>query len=634
MNNELKVHKSKASDFLKEIHLIIRGFKLICHVGSGKLMIYKLLSSMFSSIYPFVNIYLSARIINELSYGGSSEILINLVIMTVIMNLAAQFIIILFSRLDGIWTNSFNLSYTMLYSNKMMEMDYKDVEDAEIQSLRSRISEIENFSNRGIRYLFMQISVLTKSFFQIVAATGLSFTFFIHKTTKENELASFLDSPATVIIVIIFLALFVIFSSILTKKETSAYGGDSSEATLLANRMIYFYNVNISNDISVGKDIRIYNLSDVLSEELSSFLNVFNSFLRKFFGSHSRIFAARNTITYAISGVIYILVVLKAMYGAYGVGNIVQYVGAISQLSMGILALAGSLSGTLGNNEYLRLVFKFLDIQNTKHSGNIPIESNSVEKYEIEFRNVSFKYDRAESYALKNINLKITTGDKLAIVGENGSGKTTLVKLLSRLYDPTEGEILLNGMNIKDYDYDRYQALFSIVFQDFKLFAFSLGQNVAASKVYDSESVKSALNAVEFNDRLTKFPKGLDHYLFKDYDESGEDISGGEAQKIAIARAIYKSAPFIVMDEPTAALDPIAEMEIYEKFNKNTTDKTVIYITHRLASCRFCNRIIVFDNGYLTQDGAHDILLEDLSGKYYELWQAQAQHYSYISCEK
>lgn len=216
----------------------------------------------------------------------------------------------------------------------------------------------------------------------------------------------------------------------------------------------------------------------------------------------------------------------------------------------------------------------------------------------------------------------------MAVVGENGSGKTTFIKLLCRLYDPTEGVILLNGIDIKKYDYDEYMSIFSVVFQDFKLFSFSLGQNVAANTNYDESRVIECLTKSGFSDRLAKMPKGLQTCLYKNFDEEGVEISGGEAQKIALARALYKNAPFIILDEPTAALDPISEYEIYSNFNRIVGNKTAIYISHRLSSCRFCNDIAVFSNGSLIQRGSHDMLIQDENGKYHELWNAQAQYYT------
>ena len=285
---------------------------------------------------------------------------------------------------------------------------------------------------------------------------------------------------------------------------------------------------------------------------------------------------------------------------------------------------------------FLSLTFEFLDIPNNMYQGSLTVEKRRDRKYEVEFKNVSFKYPGCDVYALQNVNIKFKIGEKLAVVGMNGSGKTTFIKLLCRLYDPTEGEILLNGIDIRKYNYREYMMIFSVVFQDFKLFSLTLGENVAAQVDYDRKKAARALmdsgfQESSFTDNLQNaFPlmtDGLDTYLYKDYNNTGVSISGGEAQKIAIARALYKDAPFIILDEPTASLDPLSEAEIYEKFNQITGDKTAVYISHRLSSCKFCDKIAVFHQGSIIQTGTHQELLADESGKYQELWMAQAQYY-------
>ncbi len=262
------------------------------------------------------------------------------------------------------------------------------------------------------------------------------------------------------------------------------------------------------------------------------------------------------------------------------------------------------------------------------YQGSLSVEKRSDKKYEIEFRNVSFKYAGSENYALKNVNLTFNVGERLAVVGMNGSGKTTFIKLMCRLYDPTEGEIYMNDFNIRKYDYRQYLDLFSVVFQDYSLLALPLGNNVSSAAAWDAEKAERCLREVGFGERYDNMPKGLDTPIYKYFDDEGVNVSGGEAQKIALARALYKDAPFIILDEPTAALDPIAEAEIYAKFNEIVGDKTAIYISHRLSSCRFCDKIAVFDNGEIVQVGSHEELLADKNGKYYELWTAQAQYYT------
>jgi len=248
----------------------------------------------------------------------------------------------------------------------------------------------------------------------------------------------------------------------------------------------------------------------------------------------------------------------------------------------------------------------------------------------IDVRGARYVYPTGNVVALGGVDLQVAHGEIIGIIGQNGSGKTTFIKLLCRLYDPTEGEILLNGINIRKYNYDEYMSIFSVVFQDFKLLSYSLGQNVAASAAFDRERVVSCLEKSGFRDRLCELECGVDTNIYREFDENGVEISGGEAQKIALARALYKDAPFIVLDEPTAALDPVAEYEVYSKFNEIVGDKTAIFISHRLSSCRFCGDIAVFHEGEIIQRGSHEELVSDENGKYRELWHAQAQYYAKV----
>lgn len=218
---------------------------------------------------------------------------------------------------------------------------------------------------------------------------------------------------------------------------------------------------------------------------------------------------------------------------------------------------------------------------------------------------------------------------KISIVGENGSGKTTFIKLLCRLYDPTEGEILLNGVNVKDIDYDEYMKVFAAVFQDFKLFSFSVKENIIwkDNSVDTRGQILELLNRIGLGEKIKSLPKGIDTSVYKEFDSNGFEPSGGESQKIAITRAIAKDAQIVILDEPLSALDPKAENDMFIQFDNIVQKKTAIYISHRLSSCRLCDEIIVFEKGQITQAGTHRDLIQNTQGKYYELWNSQAQYY-------
>ena len=312
------------------------------------------------------------------------------------------------------------------------------------------------------------------------------------------------------------------------------------------------------------------------------------------------------------------------MQGAIGTGSILLMYTAATMVIEALSQIAQIITDLLNNNEYLIKFFQYMDMPEADKEMTDDYE---FKLEELEVKNVSFCYPENNTYVLKNVNLKLHAGDKLAIVGENGSGKTTLIKLICRLYQPSEGKIFLNGKNITSIPFKKYIACIATVFQDFSLFPFSLGENVAASRDYDEKRVEEALIKARLEEKLLQLKNGVKQSIFSDFDENGTDLSGGEQQKVAIARAIYKDAELMVLDEPTAALDPYAEYEIYKNFSEITENKTLISISHRLSSCHMCDKILVLDEGKVLQEGTHEELVKDLGGKYYALWSAQAQYY-------
>ena len=399
---------------------------------------------------------------------------------------------------------------------------------------------------------------------------------------------------------------------------------DIEEEGRWGNRLWAFL-MGVCRDDKKALDVRMYDQFEFLKDHAAVSMPAFERARKGTFGILN---ATGNAASALLMGLAYLFVCLKAYGGAFGLGAVTQYVGAATNFFVGIGGLFTAVGDCRFNAPYLKTLYDYLDLPNKMYKGSLTTEKRSDRQYTVEFRDVSFRYPGSEQYALRHLSMTFKVGERLAVVGMNGSGKTTFIKLLCRLYDPTEGVILLNGIDIRKYRYDEYMDIFSVVFQDFKLFALPLGQNVATAQHYDVAPAADCLQKAGFSDRLARMPKGLDTCLYKDLDEDGVTISGGEAQKIAIARALYKDAPFIVLDEPTAALDPVAEAEIYAKFNEIAGDKTAIYISHRLSSCKFCDEIAVFDHGEVVQQGTHEELLGEPDGKYYELWNAQAQYYT------
>lgn len=331
--------------------------------------------------------------------------------------------------------------------------------------------------------------------------------------------------------------------------------------------------------------------------------------------------AASSSILLILS---YLIGVVKVLTGAIPIANLVTYIQSFNQLNTAITTINDRVTMLRSSLPYYRELKNYLDLKNKFLTGSIPVEKRRDHDVKIEFKNVSFKYPNTEKYVLKNLNLVIDTHGKHALVGPNGSGKTSLINLLCRLYDPTEGEILLNGVNIKKYDYEEYLRLFAVVFQDFEVFPFTLGENIGSSTEYDYEKAKEAFIMAGYKKEISKETLDID---VAESSGNKEHFSGGEKQKIAIARAIYKPSSFVIMDEPTAALDPKSESEIYENLNKLIQNKTTVFISHRMSSCIFCDDIIVLEEGRLCERGSHkELLLKN--GLYKTMWNAQAQYYA------
>ena len=371
------------------------------------------------------------------------------------------------------------------------------------------------------------------------------------------------------------------------------------------------------------KDIFMYRAKKMIQKTI----DIEREGVRKNVFTIARINSAGGLGTGMIQGILlcvsYYCVLALAIAGTITVGMVLRYAQAIFQACMSVSAsirLAGEFRTDVGR---IASTLEYLNLKAEKTKGDSFTE---MTKGVIEFRNVSFRYPGTKELVLDHVSLKIEPFEKIAVVGKNGSGKTTLVKLLCRLYEPEEGEILWNGKNIREYDLREWQKIFAIVFQDYSLLSLTLGQNVAASVQYEAERAKEVLQLAGFGERLNKLKKGLETVVYPEYEQDGVSFSGGEEQKIAIARAIYKGGQICILDEPTAALDPVSESRVYESFDEIVKGKTAVYISHRLSSCKFSDRIFVLDNGKIAESGTHEALLSQ-NGLYAQLWQAQAQYY-------
>lgn len=427
--------------------------------------------------------------------------------------------------------------------------------------------------------------------------------------------------------VLILLAVATAALSYVCSLRTNKWSYDHrQEGAALGQKMSYIRQT--AGDRGALKDIQIFGMSSWLRQVHDAVLKLFRDFqLRE---QRVRLLGdlAEVALTFLRNGAAYGYLLALALGEGLSVSEFLLYFTAVGNFTTWVTGILKGFGELHQFSLELSSVRSYIEAPEPfRMEGGKAIEPDTSLPYTLEPRDVSFRYPNTETWALRHVNMKFQVGSRLAVVGENGSGKTTFIKLLCRLYDPTQGEILLNGIDIRKYSYRQYIDLFSVVFQDFQLLAFPLGQNVAAAVEVDKGRAARCLEMAGFGKRLAALPQGLETPLYKEFDESGVQVSGGEAQKIALARALYKDAPFVVLDEPTAALDPVAEMEVYENFDKIVGDKTAVYISHRLSSCRFCDDIAVFDHGHIVQQGSHDALVE-APGKYQELWHAQAQYYA------
>ena len=594
-----------------------------------QMILSRLISVVWNSLTPYVSIYLSALVIDELAESRNVERLQLLVLIT----LASAAVIALGTALLKKWTEAQSAGMWFkvenILSEKMLDMDYVSLDETHTAELLSTIRQNMNGGGWGLYRVVVAYEELCSSILTILGGISLTVSLFVSRVPDGAGALSALNNPLVVLAVITVMLAVTFIAPVLNNKSGSYYA-KHADSHNLGNRLFSFFGW-LGYYSELAPDVRIYRQDRICDRHNHNKDDTFCSnglFARLAWGPMGLFAAAGSAVSVIFTGVVYAFVCLKALAGAFGLGSVTQYVASITKVSGGMSSFVSTLGDMRNNAPFLELTFEFLDIPNNMYQGSLTVEKRNDRKYEVEFRNVSFKYPGSENYALRNVNMKFEIGKRLAVVGMNGSGKTTFIKLLCRLYDPTEGEILLNGIDIRKYNYAEYMNIFSVVFQDFKLFSLTLGENVASGSNIDREKVIDCLNKAGFGGRLAEMPNGIDTYLYTDYEKDGVNVSGGEAQKIAIARALYKDSPFIILDEPTAALDPIAEAEIYGKFDEIAGDKTAIYISHRLSSCKFCDEIAVFHEGAVIQQGTHASLVADESGKYYELWHAQAQYYT------
>ncbi len=568
-----------------------------------KYIFYAALFQIVTALVPLTGVVMPKYIIDELTGLQRVEYLAVYVGALVLINLVGS---ILLAYLEGaMFTSKSEVfsSFECMMAEKLMTCDFESLEDPGFLDVKEKAHRILYAEGQGFGAVLDHAFNIAGKVFIFAGLVGVL-------------------STLNIWMVLVFVALVLLNSAVESRVQKRYVSWDIEKAPI-ERRSAYL--LNIIENFEYGKEERIYGLKDFLISRVAKHLGESDAFYKRQTRelNKSQYFTA--VTSFFRDAISYIYLISKVIAGSIQIGSFTMYVGAVSQFSTAMNDMMSSIVNIRRFGLYYDELNKYINMPQTMREGKKTVD-NETGEYTIKFENVSFRYPGSETYALKNVNITITPSEKLSIVGENGAGKTTFVKLLLRLYDPTEGRILLNGTDIREFDYDEYQNLMAAVFQDFRLFSFTLKENVCFDKECSDEVVIDCLRRSGFGNKLDQLPKGIYTNVYKNFEEDGFEPSGGEGQKIALARALFKDTPVVILDEPTAALDPRAEYEMYQNFNKMSEGKTTIFISHRLSSSRFCDKIAVFAGGEIKEYGSHDELYSK-DGMYHELFDMQAKFY-------
>ncbi|MGI6664263.1 MAG: ABC transporter ATP-binding protein [Christensenellaceae bacterium] len=425
------------------------------------------------------------------------------------------------------------------------------------------------------------------------------------------------------IAVLLLIAIIIVINFIIFSKLQKLQMEWMHQTTDINKNFGYLF--QLTSDFTYAKEIRLYHMAPYIKKKLETFADESVAGFRALYNKIGRYEGLASMTTQVVMVLICGFAALQIKASKLSLGDFSVYASSAVSFTKNITELVLQIINFQSICQYLQPYMEYVMLP-SENAPEVFFEAERAQTVSIEFKDVWFRYPKTDYDILKGINLVIQAGKSLSLVGENGAGKTTLIKLLCRLYRPTSGQILLNGRDIYAYATEEYNACLGVVFQDFKLFDFSIKENVMTSMREDENRLEEAIEQAGMQERINALKDGMDTVMYSRFQEDGVMFSGGEQQKIAIARVIYKDAPIVILDEPTAALDPYAEAEIYEHFHELAEGKMTIFVSHRLSSCKFCDDVAVLENGQIIEYGSHDKLLEDKQ-KYAAMWKLQAQYY-------
>lgn len=604
----------------ERFHAICRFLTMVSQ-GNHRVLFWLLGSAFAAETLPYLSLFFSARILNLLLAKSYRACLY-----TVVVFLLTQYGLGLFEKicrqyLDG--QKELCLARTeQKITAKALELEFEKFEKTETMDAIRR-TNVSSMGSGNVGDQLIVIHTLITSLLSVLYALFFLLRLFL---LSDSSRKNFFTSPFSMLALLLLCGVQLALSSRINRKSTQKkielnQGNDHSNS--VAN-----YLANATLEERRADDIRIGHFDHFLDTQFGKAMEHFLP-MSLDFARFSAITDGKNALLSLLSNfAAYLVIGARALYGVLPIGDVLLYAGSVTRAMSDLQTFLATGSEFDYINSYLSTYEDFIAQPSMAYDGTLPIEKRDDGQYEFAFHDVSFSYPGTDLPVLEHVTLSFAVGEKTALVGRNGAGKTTLIKLLCRLYEPTSGYITLNGIDIRKYSYKEYTQAFSVVFQDFHLFSLPLDENIAAGTEIDEAALQSSLAKVGLTECVQRLPQGTHTRLYNN-NGAGVDLSGGEAQRTAIARALYKDAPFVILDEPTAALDPIAEAEIYEQFSQMISGKTAVYISHRMSSCKFCDRIVVLDHGRIAEDGTHDTLLAN-HGIYANLYETQAQYYTWV----
>lgn len=494
------------------------------------------------------------------------------------------------------------MRYAVMAFDKNLNADYVQIESLQGREMNQRAGDFYRSFYAGSADFFETLNMICVSVIGIITSAALIY--------KINFF-----------IILLIIATCVVEAAVLRFLNSASIKMRDKENDI-TTKFNYFYAQ--SKNTAAGKDIRIYSLGDRFIAVMAQLVYEIDKLARIYTKTDFSVSGVRALLNLLRELVAYAYLTYLAATGKLSVSDFIFYFGIITGFSNWIVSLVYCISSLERCCNQCSRYREYVEGNSFEHQSTNNNTPSAVDS--IEFKDISFAYPQSDKTVLNNISFKVSKGENIAIVGENGAGKTTLIKLLCGLYKTDKGEIIINSKSSSEFEKGEYFSLFSPVFQDYSFLPLTVAQNIAASLDFDKEKVISSLKSAGIYDKIKSLPNGINTKMIKEINKDAEDFSGGEKQKLLLAKAVFKNAPVLILDEPTAALDPIAENELYLKYNELTKGKISFFISHRLSSTRFCDKIFFISDGKIAESGTHEELMA-LKGKYYRMYQLQSYYY-------